>query len=230
MSANSPRPVTRTFPYDGGRPVTVHLPPAPPGSLVYVADGGWHAARLAEALATAGHRSTVVVGVHGMPDDDGRLREYLPTADPDRFAAHEEFFTVDVRQWVEARFGLTVPPDRCAVWGASVGGEFALALGLRHRDHYGVVFSASPGGGYRPPTTLAAPLPRTYLVAGTDEPFFRDNATRWATALRTAGADVVLTERPGDHGDEFWIAEFPPMVAWAFGSHRADTDEHATGR
>ena len=60
-------------------------------------------------------------------------------------------------------------------------------------------------------------LPRTYLVAGTLEPFFHDNATRWATALEGAGADVVMTERVGDHGDDFWRQEFPLMVSWAFG-------------
>ena len=90
-------------------------------------------------------------------------------------------------------------------------------MGVRHPDIYGAVFSASPGGGYRPPEVLPRPLPRTYLVAGTEEQFFLDNATRWADALRDAGADVVITERPGTHGDPFWQAEFPLMVAWAFG-------------
>ena len=71
--------------------------------------------------------------------------------------------------------------------------------------------------GFRPPAVLPGPLPRTYLVAGTREPFFRGNATRWADALREAGADVTMTERPGSHGDAFWRQEFPLMVAWAFG-------------
>jgi hypothetical protein len=60
-------------------------------------------------------------------------------------------------------------------------------------------------------------LPRAYLVAGTLEPFFLENATRWAAALRTAGADLVMSERVGSHGDAFWREEFPLMVAWAFG-------------
>ena len=58
-------------------------------------------------------------------------------------------------------------------------------------------------------------LPRVYLVAGTSEPFFRANAQRWARALRDAGADVVMTERVGSHGDPFWREELPLMVAWA---------------
>jgi hypothetical protein len=36
-------------------------------------------------------------------------------------------------------------------------------------------------------------------------------------ALRDASADVVLTQRVGNHGDRFWVADFPLMVAWAFG-------------
>jgi acetyl esterase/lipase len=65
-----------------------------------------------------------------------------------------------------------------------------------------------PGQGTRPPTTLAGQLPRTYLVAGTEEPFFRTNATRWADALREAGGDVVMAKRAGSHGDAFWKHEF----------------------
>jgi hypothetical protein len=30
-------------------------------------------------------------------------------------------------------------------------------------------------------------------------------------------ADVVISERVGSHGDALWQAEFPLMVAWAFG-------------
>jgi enterochelin esterase-like enzyme len=146
-----------------------------------------------------------------------RLHEYSPGFDPDRFSAHEKFFVDDVRRWARSRFGVALPAERTAVFGVSAGGEFALAIGLRHPDVYGVVFSASPGAGYRPPAVMPSVLPRAYLVAGTLEPFFRQNATRWADALRAAGADVVMTERVGSHGDAFWREEFPLMVAWAFG-------------
>jgi len=95
----------------------------------------------------------------------------------------------------------------CARHGASPWG-FAI---------YGTVFCASPGAGYRPPAMMPGSLPRAYLVAGRQEPFFLKNATRWADALRDAGADVVMTERSGSHGDAFWREELPLMVAWAFG-------------
>jgi enterochelin esterase-like enzyme len=209
--------VTESFAYDGGRQVTVYVPPAPTESIVFAGDGAWHTARLGEALEAANAISTMIVGVHGRADDNDRLKEYSPPVDPQRFAAHEKFFVDDVGEWVRSRFGVALPAERTAVWGASVGGELALAMGFRHPDRYGAVFSASPGAGYRPPAVMPSRLPRVYLVAGTLEPFFRDNAVRWADALSDAGADVVMTERVGSHGGAFWTEEFPLMTAWAFG-------------
>ena len=64
---------------------------------------------------------------------------------------------------------------------------------------------------------MPSSLPRVYLFAGTLEPYFLDNATRWATALQDAGGDVVMSERVASHGAALWRGEFPLMVAWAFG-------------
>jgi pimeloyl-ACP methyl ester carboxylesterase len=159
----------------------------------------------------------MIVGIHRLADETLRLHEYSPRFNPDRFAAHERFFVDDVRGWVALRFGIALPAERTAVFGVSASGELALALGLRHPDVYSAVFCASPGAGYQPPSAMPRSLPRTYLVAGTLEPFFLENAMRWATALRGAGADVVMSERIGSHGDAFWQEELPLMVAWAFG-------------
>ncbi len=209
--------ITETLAYDGGRQVTAYLPPDPPEAVVFAGDGGWHISRLSEVLEAADVRPTMIVGVHGMADDDGRLKEYVPGFDENRFAAHERFFVEDVRRWVQTRFGVALGPERTAVWGASLGGELALAMGVRHPDVYGAALSASPGAGYRPPALMPSSLPRVYLVAGTQEPFFLENATRWADALRDGGADIVMTERVGEHGGAFWGEEFPLMVTWAFG-------------
>jgi pimeloyl-ACP methyl ester carboxylesterase len=89
---------------------------------------------------------------------------------------------------VRSCLDVALPAERTAVCGVSASGELALAMGLRHPGVYGGVFYASPGGGYRPPARMPSPLPRTYLVAGTLEPWFLENAT-----------------------------EFPLMVDWAFG-------------
>ena len=236
MSSTAGQLVTETFDYDGGRQVTVYVPPEPADSVVFAADGGWHIARLGEKLEAAGMRSTMLVGPHAHPgDDEARLDEYSPTwravaaskntisstgvPDGERFVEHEKFFVDDVGQWVKSRFAVAVPAERTAVWGASAGGELALALGVRHPDNYGSVFCASPGGGYPPPDELPSPLPRFYLVAGDKERgWFLDHAIRWSNALRDADVDVVMAEREGGHGGDFWFDEFPLMAGWAFGN------------
>ena len=208
--------VTETFDYDGGRQVTAYVPPVPPMAVVFAGDGQL-ISQWGGVLEAAGVPPTMIVGAHRLDDEMLRLQEYSPVFDAERFAAHEKFFVEDVRQWVRSRFGVALPAGRTAVCGVSASGELALALGLRHPGVYGAVFCASPGGGYRPPAVMPDSLPHMYFVAGTLEPFFLQNATRWAAALRDAGADVVMTERAGSHGDEFWREEFPLMVAWAFG-------------
>jgi enterochelin esterase-like enzyme len=208
--------VTETLDYDGGRQVTVYVPPDPPGAVVFAGDGQ-AIAQWGGFLEAAGLPPVMIIGVHGLADETLRLQEYSPVFDAERFAAHERFFVEDVGRWTRSRFGVALPAGRTAVCGASAGGELALALGLRHPDVYGAVFSGSPGAGYQPAGVLPGRIPRTYLVAGTLEPFFLGNATRWAAALRGAGADVVMSERVASHGPALWRAEFPLMVAWAFG-------------
>jgi enterochelin esterase-like enzyme len=223
MSSPAGELVTEVLKYDGGRQVTAYVPAAPPEAIVFAGDGqlitSW-----GRALEAADLPPTMIVGAHRRDDETLRLHEYSPghstdafAFDPRRFAAHEKFFVEDVRRWAATRLGAELPAGRTAAFGVSAGAELALAMGLRHPDIYGVVLGASPGAGYQPPTVLPGRLPRTYLVAGTREPFFRDNATRWANALRDAGGDVVLTERVGSHGGAFWKQELPLMLAWAFG-------------
>ncbi len=223
MSPAAGQLVTERLPYDRGRQVTAYVPPAPPEAIVFAGDGqlitSW-----GDALETADLSPTMIIGAHRVDDETLRIHEYSSgksTAafafDPQRFAAHEKFFVEDVRRWARARFGVALPASRTAVFGVSASGELALAMGLRHPDLYGTVLCASPGAGYRPPAVMPSSLPRAYLVAGIQEPFFLQNASRWADALNDAGADVVMTERVGTHGDAFWKEEFPLMVAWAFG-------------
>jgi enterochelin esterase-like enzyme len=208
--------VTETVDYGGGRQVTVYVPPDPPEAVVFAGDGQL-TSRWGRLLETVDVPPTMIVGVHRPADETLRLHEYSPRFDPGRFTAHETFFVDDVRQWTASRFGVALPAERTAVFGVSASGELALALGLRHPDVYSAVFCASPGAGYQPPSVMPRSLPRAYLVAGTLEPFFLENAKRCATALRDAGADVFMSERIGSHGDAFWQEELPLMVAWAVG-------------
>jgi enterochelin esterase-like enzyme len=208
--------IVETFDYDHGRQVTVFVPPDPPTAVVFAGDGQ-RISQWGRLLEAADVPPAMIVGVHGLADEALRLQEYSPVFDEERFAAHETFFVHDVVGWVRSRFDFALPAERTAVFGVSAGGELALALGLRHPDIFGAIFSGSPGGGYQPTGDMPSRIPRTYLVAGTLEPFFLHNANRWALALRDAGADVVMSERLGEHGDALWRAEFPLMVAWAFG-------------
>lgn len=208
--------VTEAFEYDGGRPVTVYLPRDPPQGIVFAGDGQL-ISQWGGVLEAVGVPPTMIVGAHRLEDETLRLQEYSPGFEPRRFAAHEQFFVEEVRRWVGSRFEVVLPAERTAVFGVSASGELALAMALRHPDLFGAVFCASPGGGYRPPSEMPSPLPRAYLVAGTLEPFFLENANRLAVAFRDAGADVVMAERVGSHGDAFWREEFPLMVGWAFG-------------
>ena len=137
--------VTETLDYDGGRQVTVYVPPGPPEAVVFAGDGQG-ISRWGGSLEAAGVPSTMIVGVHGLADEMPRLHEYSPVFDAERFAAHERFFVEDVGRWTRSRFGVALPAERTAVFGVSAGGELALALGLRHPDRYGAVLSGSPGG------------------------------------------------------------------------------------
>src|SRR5688500_10404569 len=109
MSSLKGELVTESLAFDGGRQATAYLPPEGPDAVVYAADGGGHTSGLAEALDAAGRRSTMVVGVHGLDDDDGRLKEYVAAYGAERFDAYERFFVDDVRSWVRSE--LDVPLD-----------------------------------------------------------------------------------------------------------------------
>jgi enterochelin esterase-like enzyme len=213
---------TETLAYDGGRQVTAYVPPTTAEAIVFAGDGQL-IAPWGGLLEATGAPPTMIIGAHRLADETSRIREYSPgtstaafTFDPERFAAHERFFVEDVRGWARSRFDVTLPAERTAVVGVSASAELALAMGLRYPDIYGAVLGASPGAGFRPPDGMSGRLPRTYLVAGTQEPFFLQNALRWAAALRGAGAEVVMAERPGSHGGVFWKEEFPLMIQWAF--------------
>ena len=118
----------------------------------------------------------MVVGAHRIEDEEIRIHEYSPRFDPERFAAHEDFFVSDIGTWIRSKFDINLPPQRTAVNGCSAGAELALAMGGRHPGRFGVILAASPGAGYHPPENLPASIPRTYMVAGLQEPFSLENA------------------------------------------------------
>ena len=133
--------ITETFEYDGGRDVTVYVPPEPAEAVVFAGDGQL-ISQWGGVLEAADVPATMIVGAHRLSDETLRLHEYSPGFDPERFAAHERFFVEGVRRWVRTRFGVALPVGRTAVSGVSASGELALAIGLRHPEVYGAIFCA----------------------------------------------------------------------------------------
>ena len=182
----------------------MYVPPDPPEAIVFAGDGQM-ISQWGGFLEAADVPSTMIVGATASADETLRLHEYSPGVRSGAVRRTREVLRRGRRcDGCGRGFGVALPAERTAVFGVSAGGELALAIGLRHPDLYGAIFSASPGGGYRPPDVMPSPLPRAYLVAGTLEPFFLENATRWAAALRDAAADVVMSERVASHGDAMW--------------------------
>jgi hypothetical protein len=60
--------VTETFDYDGGRQVTVYVPPDPPEAVVFAGDGQ-RIAQWGRFLEAADVPPTMLVGVHGLTDE-----------------------------------------------------------------------------------------------------------------------------------------------------------------
>src|ERR1700704_2969949 len=98
MSSIAGELVTETFGYDGGRQVTVYVPPEPPEAVVFAGDGQV-LSQWGGALEAADVPSPLIVGVPRPAAETLRLQEYSPRFDPERFAAHERFFVEDVRRW-----------------------------------------------------------------------------------------------------------------------------------
>ena len=88
--------VTETFDYDGGRQVTVYVPPVPPKAVVFAGDGQL-ISQWGGVLEAADRPPTMIIGAHRVADEMLRLHEYSPAFDAERFAAHERFFVEDVR-------------------------------------------------------------------------------------------------------------------------------------
>jgi len=88
--------VTELFEYNGGRQVTVYVPPNPPEAIVFAGDGQ-RISQWGRLLEKADVPSIMIVGVHGLTDEMLRLHEYSPGFEPERFAAHEKFFVDEVR-------------------------------------------------------------------------------------------------------------------------------------
>ena len=83
--------VTETFDYDGGRQVTVYVPPDPPEAIVFAGDGQM-ISQWGGFLEAADVPSTMIVGAHRVADETLRLHEYSPGFDPRTVCRTREVF------------------------------------------------------------------------------------------------------------------------------------------
>src|ERR1700693_4604252 len=80
--------VTEMFEYDGGRQVTVYIPPDLPEAIVFAGDGQ-EISKWGRLLEKTDVPSIMIVGVHGLTDETRRLHEYPPRAEAEGIAGHE---------------------------------------------------------------------------------------------------------------------------------------------
>jgi enterochelin esterase-like enzyme len=215
------------------RNVTVYLPPGHDLDrrlpVVYVADGELvreFAPILDPLIGDDKIPAVIVVGVHCSENQeaaephgvsrDPRAREYLPGIDSERFEAHERFFVYEVSEWAEQNLHAATDREQRAIFGASNGGTFAAAMGIRHPDRYANVIAFSFGEtGLDTLEWSADVAPRHYLAAGTLESFGESTA-QWAATLARLDVEHVHRERVSGHSFVMWAEEFPRAIAWVF--------------
>jgi hypothetical protein len=95
---SSGRMVTETLTeYDGGRKVTVYVPPRDTELVVFAGDGQ-QISRWGRLLETTDAPSTMIVGVHGLSDEMSRLthRSLIPS---DSRPTRDSLLTMSVDGW-----------------------------------------------------------------------------------------------------------------------------------
>ena len=175
--------------------------------VVYVPDGGLVkqlAPLLDTLIATHKLRPIVLVGVRA--SQQFRANEYVWGFKNDsiRFLAHEQFFIQHVLSWAEKTLFVSNERVGRMIWGASNGGAFAVAMGLRHPSLFSHVFAASPVFELLP-NAVRSPLPAFHISAGTFEGTSRDRAVGLATVLGDMGARSFLDAFIGGHDEVQWL-------------------------
>lgn len=206
------------------RRVSVYIPPNSWGCddlpVVFCADGQslvGFTQRLEQEIQSGRTPKSLLIGVHSRLNV--RNREYVPGLDKTYFEAHEHFFTDEVFRWTQAEFGIGINRANCGVFGYSLGGVFALTVGLRHRTKYGAVIAFSLAGVSRCLDGLdsfEAPLPKCYLACGMRERPVRKATRAIAATLQKRDVETVCVDRPAAHDFSLWESELPEALRWSF--------------
>lgn len=204
--------------------------PGVAAKTIYLADGVMRlATRLIEHTDALALPPFIIVGIApcDTPAEPGQLpcraREYVGAprdrgGDPDRFLAHDRFFTQEVIAKIERDFGLPSIAENRAVAGASSGGDWAGQMALLHPELFSYSMIMSPGMGLWAKPAARRPVPRVSIVSGIFEPDVGKMAKCWANSLAQAGASVTLTTQPFGHSEYMWEAAFfADAAAWLKG-------------
>ena len=180
-----------------------------PLKVIYAADGAMvrSLAPAMDTLIAAGlMEPVVIVGVVAAAADD-RAREYVYGYDVDstRFVAHEKFFIDEVSAWAESTLHVSSARQDRTIWGASNGGAFAVAMGLRHPDRFARVIAMSPVYADIPTPNSSAALPQFFLAAGTFEETTETRAGLLGNVLRGMRAPTKFEEFVGGHDAVVWV-------------------------
>jgi enterochelin esterase-like enzyme len=210
------------------REVIYYVPrsPAVTGRIdvVYIADGATvrDLAPMLDTLITRGELPPIaLVGVRAArtnsSDANGRndrAREYVYGFDSDstRYLAHEKFFVEEVSAWAEKTLNVANTRAGRTIWGASNGGAFAVAMGLRHPDRFAHVIAASPVYALIPRAASNGPLPTFTLSAGTLEEVVRGTTASMVATLRNLNARMTFDLFAGGHDDLIWSESFVRTV------------------
>ena len=203
--------------------VTIFLPPNHDATskcpIVFCADGqavGTFSKRIESDIRSRDVQEVVLVGVHS---SQHRSQEYTLGQDDLRFRLHEQFFTEELPDWLNAEFGLASERHQTGIFGFSHGGAFALTMASRHRDLYGVVIAFSTAGEFEQLQITEENThrtPRFYLSAGNREKPLLKATRHFAKYLKRHKIECVVTERHAGHDYEYWETELPIALNWGF--------------
>ena len=194
------------------RELITYLPPrtipGKPLKVIYAADGALvrSLAPAIDTLVMAGRMEPIaIIGVAASKDERADEYVYGHDADSTRFLAHEKFFVDEVAAWSEANLKVSDRRQDRTIWGASNGGAFAVAMGLRHPDRYARVIALSPVFETIPEPSSAAPLPQFFVTAGTFEKNTATRASELVAVLRGMHAPAKYQQVVGGHDAVVWL-------------------------
>ena len=185
------------------RRVRIAMPPRKPEAMLFGTDGVTFAP-IVRALERQGLVPPIALIAAGAASDWlARLDEYSFGRNEARFGAHRSFFTRELPQWVEERYGVRVPRSRRIVAGRSAGAHFALDIPLLDPETFGLSIALSPAG-------VVSVDPRQEwdpCIYGLGSGTFEDperiiDKTR--ESLRGFGAGVLAADWVGGHDPEAW--------------------------